>query len=85
MDLAQEALGGLRDYGFHGVGHIFRAQHLRGVLCPARREFRSYASRADHTDADAVFAKVFRHTAGKPDNTPFGRAIDSSASKGIFS
>src|SRR5216684_5721582 len=84
MNLAQEALGTLRDDSFHRVGHIFRTQHFRRVLCGTRREFRSYASRADHTDADPVFAKIFRHAAGKPENTPFGRAINASASESVL-
>src|SRR5258708_30396869 len=85
MNLAQEALGALRDDSFHGVGYIFRTQHFRRVLCPTRREFSGYASRANHADADPMFAKIFRHAAGKPDNTPFGSTIDSAASEGIFS
>src|SRR5713226_5743691 len=85
MNLAQETLRALRNDSFHGMGHIFRTQHFRRVLCPARGEFSGYTSWADHTDADPVFAKIFRHTAGKPDNTPFGSTIDSAASEGIFS
>src|SRR5436309_259114 len=85
VNLTQEASRALRNDGFHGVSDVLRRQRLRGVLCAARREFRGDASRANHADANAVLAEIFRHAAGKPDDAPLGRAIDSAAGKGVFS
>src|SRR5260370_13645016 len=85
MDLAPKALRALRYTGYHGMGHILGTQHFRRILCAAPGESRSDTSRANHTHSDAVFAKIFRHAAGKTDDTPFGRAIDAAASEGIFS
>src|SRR5439155_12759447 len=79
---APRALG---DDGFHGVGNIFRAQHFRRVLWATVGEIRGDASRADYTDADAVFPEIFRHAPGKTEDTPFGGAIDAAASEGVFS
>src|SRR5713226_1680425 len=84
MNLAQEALRALRDDGFHGVCHIFRTQHFRRVLCAAPGEFRGDTSWANHADADAMLAEIFRHTAGKTNHTPFGRAIDAPASESVL-
>src|SRR5207302_725309 len=85
VNLTQEASRALRNDGFHCVSDVLRRQRLRGVLCAARREFRGDASRANHADANAVLAEIFRHAAGKPDDAPLGRAIDSAAGKGVFS
>src|SRR5260370_41022120 len=85
MALAQKALRALRYNGFHGMGHILGTQHFRRILCAAPGESRSDTSRANHTHSDAVFAKIFRHAAGKTDDTPFGRAIDAAACEGVFS
>src|SRR5882762_7378557 len=84
VNLAKEASRALRDNGFHGVGNIFGAQYFRRVFWAAAREFRGDAARTNHTDADAVFAEIFRHAAGKTDDTPFGGAIDAAASEGVF-
>src|SRR5437016_9185672 len=85
VNLTPEASRALRDDGFHGVSDVFGRQRLRSVLRAARGEFRGDASRADHADADAVLAEIFRHAAGKPDDAPLGSTIDSAASEGIFS
>src|SRR5437588_2704313 len=84
VNLAQETPRALRDNGFHGVGNIFGAQHFRRVLWAAAGEFRGDAARADHTNADTAFPEIFRHAAGKTDDTPFGGAIDAAASEGAF-
>ncbi len=84
MNFAQKTLRALRNDGLHGVGHIFRAQDLQRVLCCAPREFRGDTSWANHTDADAEFAEIFAHAAGKTDNTPLGRAIDAAAGERVL-
>src|SRR5436190_16230301 len=85
MNLTEEASRVLRNDGFHGVGNVFRRQGFRGVLCAARGEFCGDASRANHADANALLTEVFRHAAGEPDDSPFGRTINSAASKGVLS
>ncbi len=84
MKLAQEAPRALRDDGFDGVGHVFGAQQLGGILGSARGKFRRDAARANHADANAMFPEIFRHASGETDNTPFGGAINAAAGEGAF-
>jgi hypothetical protein len=65
MDFAEEALRALGDDHFHSVGHVIGGENFRGIFRAARGKICGHTAGTDHTDANAMFAKVFGHAGGK--------------------
>ena len=83
LDLADEALGALRDHGGNSVGHVIRRQSLGWVFTSWAGKFGNHAARANHRYAYAVASQVFGHAGGQAMNTPLGSAIQPAAGKGV--
>jgi len=67
------------------VGNIFRLSTFEASFATAPGEKSvADAARTNHPHANAVFAEIFRHAAGKTEDTPFGGAIDAATSEGVF-
>ncbi len=71
MDFTQKTLRALADDHGDGMGDIVRGKHFGRVLGAAPGKFGGDAAGTDYADADAVFAQIFGHAAGKALQTPF--------------
>src|SRR5712692_3742924 len=64
LDFAQETLRALRGYHGDRMSDVLRRQYFGRILGAVTGKFRGHASGANHADAYAMSAQVFRHAAG---------------------